>query len=399
MSATSGHRKSEDAVPSQPNANAERTFVRVLKLTDFRNYASARLDLDARPVVLVGDNGSGKTNLLEAVSLLSPGHGLRGRPYGELARNGGTGGFAVAATVVTPQGETDIGTGIAADPGVENPSRTVRIGGKAQSAGALGDYVRQVFLVPAMDGLFTGGASERRRFLDRLVLAVDPKMRTPLNRYDRAMRQRNRLFQMREYARGLFEGLEAQMAEAGVAIAAARVDAVARLGDLIAKTREARGDGPFPHAMLALHGTLETALAERSATEVEDLFRLLLEEGRERDRAASRTLEGSHLSDLVVVHGPKNAPAAQCSSGEQKALLLGLVLAKAELIKSLQGTAPLVLLDEVAAHLDGSRREALFGEILRLGAQAWMTGTDKELFSPIAPDAQLFAVNQGNIDQ
>jgi DNA replication and repair protein RecF len=376
----------------------QRLFVSALKLTDFRNYASVRLELEASPVVLVGDNGSGKTNLLEAVSLLSPGHGLRGRPYGELARRDGQGGFAIAATVMTRHGAVDIGTGFLSDTREEGAGRTVRIAGKEKSAGALGDYVKQVFVIPAMDGLFTGSASERRRFLDRLALAIDPKMRKPLGRYDRAMRQRNRLFQMREHGRALFEGLEEQMAEAGTAIAAARLDAVERLSALIEDMRTARGDGPFPHAVLALHGMLERELGRRPATEVEDLFRLALEEGRERDRAASRTLEGPHLSDLFVVHGPKQAPAAQCSSGEQKALLLGLVLAKAELIKALEGTAPLVLLDEVAAHLDQARREALFGEILRLGAQAWMTGTDRELFSPIAQDAQILAVNRGNIE-
>jgi DNA replication and repair protein RecF len=379
------------------DAAVERLFVAALKLTDFRNYASLGLPLEPSPVVLVGDNGSGKTNLLEAVSLLGPGHGLRGRPYGELARKDGQGGFAIAATVMTHHGEVDIGTGFLPGTREEGAGRTVRIAGKERSAGALGEYVKQVFLIPAMDGLFTGAASERRRFLDRLVLAIDPKMRTPLNRYDRAMRQRNRLFQLREYSRALFEGLEEQMAEAGTAIAAARLDAVERLSRLIEETHAARGDGPFPHAVLALHGTLETELSNRPATEVEDLFRLILEEGRERDRAAARTLDGPHLSDLLVVHGPKNAPAAQCSSGEQKALLLGLVLAKAELITSLEGTAPLVLLDEVAAHLDQARRGALFDEILRLGVQAWMTGTDRALFSPIAQDAQILSVSQGNI--
>ncbi|MGH6735604.1 MAG: DNA replication/repair protein RecF [Methyloceanibacter sp.] len=375
----------------------QRLYVKALMLSDFRNYASARLELDASPVVLVGDNGSGKTNLLEAVSLLGAGHGLRGRPYGELCRKDGNGGFAIAATVMSRHGEVDIGTGFMPGTREEGAGRTVRIAGKESSTGALGDYVQHVFLIPAMDGLFTGPASERRRFLDRLVLAVDPKMRKPLGRYDRAMRQRNRLFQMREYARALFEGLEEQMAEAGTAIAAARLDAVARLSGLIDETRAARGDGPFPHAVLALEGTLESELQARPATEVEDLFRLILEEGRERDRAASRTLEGPHLSDLIVVHGPKNVPAPHCSSGEQKALLLGLILAKADLIKALEGTSPLVLLDEVAAHLDQARREALFGEILRLGAQAWLTGTDRELFSPLAQDAQILAVNRGII--
>lgn len=396
------HRSEQDkreAVAGKAASPArERLFVRELKLTDFRNYATAQLALDARPVVLVGDNGSGKTNLLEAVSLLGAGQGLRGRPYGELCRKDGAGGFAVAAKVVSRRDEVEIGTGFALGVQDEGAGRIVRIAGKEQSAGALAEHVKLVWLIPAMDGLFTGPASERRRFLDRLVLAVDPKMRTPLGRYDRAMRQRNRLFQMREGSRPLFEGLEEQMAEAGVAVAAARLDALDRLQTLIGRTREARGDDtPFPWASLALEGTLEGALSERPATEVEDAFRGLLEQGRERDRAASRALEGPHLSDLIVIHGPRDAPAPHCSSGEQKALLIGLILAKAELIKELGGVSPLVLLDEVAAHLDQARREALFGEILRLGAQAWMTGTDRELFAPIVQDAQILAVNRGKI--
>jgi DNA replication and repair protein RecF len=376
---------------------AQRIFVGELKLTDFRNYASAKLTLDARPVVLVGDNGSGKTNLLEAVSLLGAGPTLRGRPHGELCRKDGPGGFAVAALVTSRHGEVEIGTGLPFGTPEEVSGRTVRIAGKERSAGALSDYVKLVWLIPAMDGLFTGPASERRRFLDRLVLAVDPRMRTPLGRYDRAMRQRNRLFQLREYARALFEGLEAQMAAAGVAIAAARLDAVARLAGLIEQTRAARGDGPFPFAGLGLEGPLEAALQARPATEVEDQFRAILDQGRERDRAAARALEGPHLSDLIVVHGPKDTPAPHCSSGEQKALLIGLILAKAELIKEIEGASPLVLLDEVAAHLDAARREALFAEILRLDVQAWMTGTDRELFSPLAQETQIFSVNRGKI--
>ena len=376
----------------------KRLFVEEMKLTDFRNYTSARLALGPEPVVLVGDNGSGKTNLLEAVSLLGPGHGLRARPYSELCRKDGAGGFAVAAKIVSPQGEVEIGTGLAAGSREESSGRTVRIGGKEQSTGALGDYVKLVWLIPAMDGLFTGPASERRRFLDRLVLAIDPKMRSPLGRYDRAMRQRNRLFQMREGSRALFESLEEQMAEAGVAIAASRLDVLHRLVTLIERTRDVRGENtPFPYALLALEGRLEDALGTSSATEVEDEFRRILSEGRERDRAAARALEGPHLSDLIVIHGPKNAPAEHCSSGEQKALLIGLILAKAELIKDIEGAPPLVLLDEVAAHLDEARRTALFGEILRLGAQAWMTGTDRDLFTPIAQDAQILAVNRGKI--
>jgi DNA replication and repair protein RecF len=390
------HRKGQDEVEAIAGDPAKSLlFVRSLKLTDFRNYARADLELDARPVVLAGDNGAGKTNLLEAVSLLGPGHGLRGRPYDELCRKDGAGGFAVAARVVSRGDEVEIGTGLAAAEHVAGTGRTVRIAGKERSAGALAEYVNLLWLIPAMDGLFTGSASERRRFLDRLVLAVDPKMRSPLGRYDRAMRQRNRLFQMREGSRALFEGLEEQMAEAGVAIAAARLDATGRLVALIERMREERGEGPFPWASVALEGRLEGALATRSATEVEDAYRATLEQGRERDRAASRALEGPHLSDLIVTHGPKEALAAQCSSGEQKALLIGLILAKAELIKALGGIPPLVLLDEVAAHLDEARREALFGQILALKCQAWMTGTDRDLFAPLAEDAQIFGVNRG----
>jgi DNA replication and repair protein RecF len=374
-----------------------RLFVHTLKLTDFRNYARAELSLDGRPVVLIGDNGSGKTNLLEAVSLLGPGQGLRGRPYSELARKAGAGGFAVAAKVMSRLDEVEIGTGLPVGSIEESKGRTVRIAGKDASAGALAEHVQLVWLIPAMDGLFTGPASERRRFLDRLVLAVDPRMRTPLSRYDRAMRQRNRLFQLREGSRALFEGLEEQMAESGTAIAAARLDAVERLAGLIEQMRVARGEGPFPYAVIALEGSLEEALSRLTATEVEDEFRGRLDAGREDDRAGCRALEGPHLSDLIVTHGPKNTPAMLCSSGEQKALLVGLILAKAELIKALQGPSPLVLLDEVAAHLDQGRREALFGEILRLGAQAWMTGTDRDLFAPMAESAQIFAVNQGKI--
>jgi DNA replication and repair protein RecF len=376
-----------------------RISVRELKLTDFRNYAKAELRLDERSVVLVGDNGAGKTNLLEAVSLLSAGQGLRGRAYGELGRKSGNGGFAIAARVMGSQGAIEIGTGFALVPQDEGAGRTVRIGGKEMSAGALAEHVKLVWLIPAMDGLFTGSASERRKFLDRLVLAVDPRMRTPMARYDRAMRQRNRLFQMRDYSRALFAGLEQQMAETGVAIAASRRDAVARLEALIADAVAARGQSPFPFARLAVEGSVEDALAEKPATEVEDAFRTVLERERERDRAAARALWGPHLSDLIVRHGPHDDPAAVCSSGEQKALLIGLILAKAELIRTLEGASPLILLDEVAAHLDEARREALFAEIVRLGAQAWMTGTDRDLFRSLSGQAQILAVQQGRINR
>jgi DNA replication and repair protein RecF len=395
--ALSGYReRAVDEAMGEAGADA-RLYVEELKLTNFRNYERAGMSLDERPVVLVGDNGAGKTNLLEAVSLLGAGHGLRGRDYAELARKDGPGGWAVAATVMSLEGLVEIGTGFGLGGASEGSGRSVRIAGKDQSAGALAHYVQLVWVIPEMDGLFTGPASERRRFLDRLMLAIDPKMSGPRGRYDRAMRQRNRLFQLREGSPSLFAGLEEQMAEAGVAIAAARLDAIARLSALIQATHEARGPGPFPFAVLSLEGTLEKALMERPAVEVEDDYVSLLCETRERDRLAGRALAGPHLSDLIVVHGPHDAPAGDCSSGEQKALLLGLVLAKARLIRELSGAAPLVLFDEVAAHLDTARREALFDEILDLKAQAWMTGTDRETFASLASQAQILAVNRGTI--
>jgi DNA replication and repair protein RecF len=390
-------RRVAGAMGEAPKGAAARLFVEELKLTNFRNYERVAVELDARPVVLVGDNGAGKTNLLEAVSLLGAGQGLRGRPYGELGRKAGPGGWGVAAKVMSIEGEVEIGTGFGLDGTPETSGRVVRIAGKEQSAGALADYVQLVWVIPEMDGLFAGPASERRRFLDRLMLAIDPRMRGPRARFDRAMRQRNRLFQLREGSPSLFAGLEEPMAEAAVAIAAARLDAVGRLAALIERTRDERGPTPFPWALLKLEGTLEAQLTERPAIEVEDDYVSLLSETRERDRLAGRALAGPHLSDLIVFHGPHDAPAGDCSSGEQKALLLGLVLAKARLIRELSGASPLVLLDEVAAHLDAARREALFEEILALKAQAWMTGTDRSIFAPIAADARILAVNRGII--
>ena len=374
--------------------------IRRLSVTNFRSYHAAQIDVGARLVVLVGPNGAGKTNLIEAISFLAPGRGLRRATLEDVAFSEGDGSWAVSADVEGALGLATLGTGIE-PPTSEDAvvARKCRVDREpVASASAFADHLRVVWLVPAMDGLFNGPASERRRFLDRLTLAIDPKMSGPRGRYDRAMRQRNRLFQMREGSPSLFAGLEEQMAEAGVAIAAARLDAVARLSALIEATHEACGPGPFPYAVLNLEGTLEQALMKRPAIEVEDDYVSLLSETRERDRLAGRALAGPHLSDLIVFHGPHNAPAGDCSSGEQKALLLGLVLAKARLIRELSGAAPLVLFDEVAAHLDHARRDALFVEILDLKAQAWMTGTDRSTFAPMASQAQILAVKRGTIN-
>jgi DNA replication and repair protein RecF len=371
-----------------------------LVLTDFRNHADLSLRLDRRPVVLAGPNGAGKTNVLEAVSLLAAGLGLRRAPYPELTRRHGSGGWAVAATLQTGTGAVDIGTGLA--PGgeaAERPGRMVRLDGEPQAgSGVLAGLVEMVWLVPAMDGLFTGPAAERRRFLDRLVLCFDAAHGARSGQFERAMRQRNRLLAEDVRDAAQFAGLEAVMAEAGVAIAAARVEALAGLTAIIEARRARDPASPFPWARLALEGTLEAALGERPAIEVEDAYGAALAARRERDRAAGRTLDGPHRSDLVVGHGPKDMPASTSSTGEQKALLIGLVLAHAGLIaEARDGAPPILLLDEIAAHLDEHRRSALFAEVLRLGSQAWMTGTERSAFSGLMNDAQFLLVEDGRI--
>lgn len=378
-----------------------RLWVERIALTGFRNYASATLEPGPDPVVLVGANGAGKTNLLEAVSLLAPGQGLRGAPFVDLARSG-TPGWSVAAKVHTAIGSIDIGTGVQPTPGSpERTGRIVRIDGEAKSgSGVLADYVEMVWVTPAMDGLFTGPASERRRFLDRLILCFDPSYRTRAGRFDRAMASRNRLLAEGASGNSQLEGFEIVMAETGVAIAAARAEAVAAIAAVIAARRAREPDGLFPWSDVALEGALERDLSTRPAVDVEDSYVRVLRQTRERDRAAGRTLDGPHRSDLIVGHGPKAMPARLCSTGEQKALLLGLVLAHAQLVAERRdGLAPILLLDEISAHLDEARRGALFAEILRLGAQAWMTGTDVSSFSALARSAQFRRVDNGALHE
>jgi DNA replication and repair protein RecF len=378
---------------------APRLWVERLTLTNFRNYAGVSLELGPEPVVLAGPNGSGKTNLLEAVSLLAPGQGLRRAAYADLARVPGDGGWSIAAKVHTDLGAIDIGTGIAAGAAASQAAsgRIVRIDGVTKAgSGVLADYVEVAWLTPSMDGLFTGPGSERRRFLDRLILCFDAEHGRRAARFERAMQQRNRLLSdaVRDNAR--FQGLEDVMAETGVAMAAARLEASAAL-QAISERRRARDlDSAFPWAKIAVEGTLEADIAAMPALDVEERYKATLRTGRERDRAAGRTLEGPHRSDLVVEHGPKAMPARLCSTGEQKALLLGLVLSHAELTAERQGgRAPILLLDEVTAHLDAARRAALFDEIVAIGTQAWMTGTDAEAFSALRGRALFMAVDDG----
>jgi DNA replication and repair protein RecF len=371
-------------------------WVERLTLSNFRNYTHVALQAGPEPQVLIGANGAGKTNLLEAVSLLAPGQGMRRAAYPDLARGTGDGGWTVAAHTHTHMGPVDIGTGLLAENAdSERAGRIVRINGETAGAGALADYVEVVWVTPAMDGLFTGPGSERRRFLDRLILCFDPGYRTIAGRFERAMQQRNRLLAdgVRDASR--FEGLELLMAETGVAMAAARAEAVAALATIMAERTARDPTSPFPAAGLALEGALEADLERLPAVEVEDSYIQRLGSGRERDRTAGRTLDGPHRSDLLVAHAPKAMPARLCSTGEQKALLIGLILAHAELVARRREGAPILLLDEVTAHLDAERRAALFAEILRLGAQAWMTGTDAEAFSWLAGKARFWRVDEG----
>jgi DNA replication and repair protein RecF len=385
-------------VPSDPAPSTQsfRSAVAALRLTDFRNYDRLSLRLDRRPVVLTGQNGAGKTNLLEAISFLSPGRGLRRARLDAVARNGGIGAWAIAAAVESAAGPVDLGTGIGApEPGETTRSRSLRVNhAPARSSEALLEYLRVIWLTPALDGLFTGPASDRRRFLDRMVLSVDRNHGTRVNAFERAMRGRNRLLEQPGADAQWLSALETEMAEIAVAIAAARIETVSLLSRMIGKVSNAA----FPAARIAVSGQLETELAGSSATEVEDRYRASLGAGRRADAAAGRTLAGPHLSDLSVIHAPKNAPAEICSTGEQKALLIGLTLAQARLTAELTGETPIILLDEIAAHLDAERRAALFATLLELGAQAWMTGTDRVAFDPLGDAAQFLSVRSGSVE-
>jgi DNA replication and repair protein RecF len=349
-----------------------------LVLTDFRNHADAALAPGAGFVVLSGENGAGKTNILEALSLLAPGRGLRRAPLAEMARQGGPGGFGVAARL----GEVEIGTGT--QPGAPE-RRIVRINGATAAATSLAEWVTVLWLTPAMDRLFVEGAGERRRFLDRLTLALAPGHAHHSTRYEAAMRERNRLLSEDAPADPEWlSALEARMAEHGAELDRARREAVALLHARLADQPE----GPFARAGLALEGWSGDA----------DALTRALREGRRRDAAAGRTLAGPHRADLLVTHLGKNQPAHLCSTGEQKALLLGLILAHAELVADRVGRPPILLLDEVAAHLDPSRRAALFERLAGRG-QVWMTGTEPALFDAVPGEATRYGVANGTIER
>ncbi len=370
----------------------QKVFLSRLKLADFRNYAGLSLALDGRHVVLTGQNGAGKTNLMEAVSFLSPGRGLRRAAYGDIPRAGSGNGFSVFATVEGMAGEVDIGTGT--EGGEEGQARRLRINGTpSRTVDELLDHLRILWLTPAMDGLFTGPSADRRRFLDRLVLSLDPEHGRRAVDYEKAMRGRNRLLSEPRPDPAWLTALERQMAELGIALAHARHELVGLLAGLV---EAARDDGPFPSAVLGLFGFLDGEWL-RPAYEIEEIYLALLREGRYRDAAAGRTLEGPHRADLVIRHREKDMEAGRCSTGEQKALLIGLILAHAGLVAGMTGHAPVLLLDEIAAHLDAGRRAALFDRVDALGGQAFMTGTDRAMFGALGERAQFLTVANGEV--
>ena len=365
-------------------------------MTNFRNYGSARVTVDERPVVLTGANGAGKTNLLEALSLLAPGRGLRRAALGEIAcREGTPGTWSVAATLNGAEGPVEIGTGIAGAADDPPRRRTIRIdGADAASQAELAHFVTMNWLTPEMDRLFDSGASERRRFLDRLAGGFDRDHAARVGRYERAMRERNRILRGAG-PRGddsWLGALETAMAENGVAVAAARRSLVGRLG-----THCRAPMGGFPAASLAVEGTVEAMLDGMPALAVEDKVRERLAALRGVDADAGRATFGVHRSDLVCTHLAGNRPAALCSTGEQKALLIRIVLAGAALHADEKGSAPILLLDEAGAHLDRGRRAALFEAVLALGSQAWITGTEPETFAALGDRAQRFAVAHGTV--
>lgn len=370
------------------------TAVARLILQDFRSYRSLDLPVEARIVALTGENGAGKTNVLEALSLFTPGRGLRRAELADMASQDGTGGFAASITLAGEGARLGIGL---SEPDAEGRrSRMARIDGAAVgSALAFSEYLRIVWLTPDSDGLFRASAGERRRFLDRLVLAVDPGHATRSNALERALRSRNRILEETSGQAQWLDAVEREIAELGVAVAAARAETVARLSAIIAETRDAAS--PFPQAELALSGDIDRLVAELPALDAEEAYRSRLRQNRPRDRAAGRTLVGPQASDLQVRHVQKNIAAEFGSTGEQKALLIGLVLAHARLVAAMSGLSPLVLLDEIAAHLDPRRRAALYEDLLALGCQIWMTGADPTLFAELPGAAQRFTVTAGAV--
>lgn len=369
--------------------------IQSLKLQNFRCYEYAALEnVEKGLVVLSGPNGAGKTNILEAISLLSPGRGLRGAGVTEIQRKLSPAPWAVASLIHSKYEEIRLGTGLdpQSKPGAEK--RTVRVNGQTEKGqSAFARYLSCVWLTPQMDRLFLDSSRDRRKFLDRLVYAFDAAHAGRVTRYENALSQRSRLLKDGRKDDHWLSALEHQMAETSVAIAAARLECVERLQSACINTQH----NHFPLAKLVLRGTLEELLSHAPALEVEELFKYQLKSSRPRDEISGGAATGTHKTDLQVYYALKDMAADQCSTGEQKALLIGIILAHARLIKAERGNTPILLLDEVAAHLDENRRAALYEILMELGGQCWLTGTDESLFEHIKATAQFFSVKNAGI--
>lgn len=376
-------------------------FLSRITLTNFRNYAYLSLPLTPQPVVLTGTNGAGKTNLLEAVSLLTPGRGLRRARVVDMDRAvpGSTNPlplpWAVTASLCLPDNVVEVATGRDADAAAQGADRRlVRIDGNDVPQNALGDILSVIWLTPQLDQLFLEGQSARRKFYDRLVYSFEPDHAGHVSAYEQAMRERNQLLQDRRTDAAWFAALERKMAEHAVVVAAFRLQTMERLNTVISQSPR-----NFPKATLELHGAVEDMLqAGISAVEAEQRFCELLAFSRVEDGHAGRTGQGIHRTELLVFHLAKGMEAAQCSTGEQKAVMLSIVLAQARARALWRGAAPILLLDEVVAHLDLKRRAELTEEILDIGVQAWLTGTDAETFGHLAAKAQFFSVSDATIE-
>jgi len=374
-----------------------------LTLTDFRCYRQQRLEVDVRPVVLTGPNGAGKTNLLEALSFLVPGRGLRRAKLSEITRRAADGvvaarQWAVAAKLSVGDNEIDIGTGCEIGANDNDRGRDKRVtkidGTVVKSQAELGRYTSAQWLTPQMDRLFLEGASGRRRFVDQLIYGLDPEHAGPVAAYDHSLRSRNKLLREGNLEPQWLDSIEESMARHGIALVVRRLEVVARLQAVCRA-----GKGAFPGSEIAMAGQVEDWLASEPALTVEDRFRDALLTSRPSDAVIGSTSVGPHRSDFAVRHGDTGMAADICSTGEQKALLIGIVLAAARLQTEERGYTPLLLLDEITAHLDKARRVSLFELILDLGAQAWITGTEDEIFAPLGEQVQHFAINQGEFEK
>lgn len=370
------------------------SYIQSLQLRNFRCYDAAKMEgIASGLIVLTGPNGAGKTNILEAVSLLTPGRGLRSAGNDEIQKKDARAPWAIASVVETGGAGVQIGTGLEEGSG----KRSIRINGaNAKNQMALSDYLSCIWLTPQMDRLFLDSSGGRRRFFDKLIFAFDPGHAGRVTRYENAMAQRSRLLREGKGDDHWLKALEAQMAETGIAIAAARLDFAARLQTACDMAHE-REETFFPKALLRLSGTIEELLSKSPAVEVEEMFSYQLKQSRPRDADTGGAATGPHKGDLLVRYAAKDMPADQCSTGEQKALLIGIILAHARLMRAERGAPPVLLLDEVAAHLDENRRAALFDLLSELGGQAWMTGTDETLFSAARKRAQFWSVDHAEI--